>query len=140
MVCLVVVMVDCDCVLYIVVVCFGDIWRCSFVVTILLSLILFGEGQMSFVPAGLSFPGRSLERDLQMFDEFALFAIDKWYQLPANTPAIVAGEWCLAPLRVDLEDGQGFVLESSSCDNDSGEGSVYSSSSDREGAPFPSLR
>jgi hypothetical protein len=62
-----------------------DIWWCSFVVTILLSLVLFGEGQMSFVPAGFLFPGRSLERDLQLFDEFALIAIDKWYQLLANT-------------------------------------------------------
>ncbi len=26
-----------------------------------------------------------IERDLELFDEFALFAIDKWYQLPARS-------------------------------------------------------
>ncbi len=72
------------CVLYIVVVCVGDIWWCSFVVAILMSLVLFGEGQIPFVPAGRLFPGRSLERDLQLFDEFALFATEKWYELPAQ--------------------------------------------------------
>jgi hypothetical protein len=38
---------------------------------------------MSFVPAGRLFPGRSLERDLQLFNEFALFATEKWYELSA---------------------------------------------------------
>ena len=36
------------------------------------------------VAAGMH-PNRTIERDFQLFDEFALFAIDKWYQLPANS-------------------------------------------------------
>ncbi len=31
------------------------------------------------VPAGRLHPNRTIERDFQLFDEFALFAIDKWY-------------------------------------------------------------
>ena len=60
-----------------------------------LSLVLFGGGrQMArvpdvppnfLVPAGRLHPNRSIERDFQLFDEFAVFAIDKWYQLPANS-------------------------------------------------------
>ncbi len=37
------------------------------------------------VPAGRLYPNRSIGRDFELFDEFALFAIDKWYQLPANS-------------------------------------------------------
>ncbi len=36
-------------------------------------------------PAGVLHPNRGIERDLELFDEFALFAIDKWYQLPARS-------------------------------------------------------
>ncbi len=60
-----------------------------------LSLVLFGgERQMARVPdvppsflvaAGHLHPNRSIERDFELFDEFALFAIDKWYQLPAHS-------------------------------------------------------
>ncbi len=39
---------DCGCVWYIVIVCFGDIWWWSFVVTTLLSLVWVG--QMSRIP------------------------------------------------------------------------------------------
>ncbi len=59
-----------------------------------LSLVLFGRGrQMArvpdvppifLVPAGRLYPIRSIERDFELFDEFALFAIDKWYQVPAH--------------------------------------------------------
>ena len=59
-----------------------------------LSLVLFGGGrQMArvpdvppifLVPAGRLHPNRSIERDFELFDEFALFAIDKWYQVPAH--------------------------------------------------------
>jgi hypothetical protein len=76
-------------------VCVGDIWWWSFVVTTLLSLVLFGKGrQMArvpnvapnfLVPAGRLHPNRTIERDFELFDEFALFAIDKWYQLPAHS-------------------------------------------------------
>jgi len=61
----------------------------------ILSLVLFGGGrQMArvpdvppifLVPAGRLHPNRSIQRDFELFDEFALFAIDKWYQLPANS-------------------------------------------------------
>ncbi len=61
----------------------------------MLSLVLFGgERQMARVPdvppnflvaAGRLHPNRSIERDFELFDEFALFAIDKWYQLPAHS-------------------------------------------------------
>ncbi len=37
------------------------------------------------VPAGRLYPKRSIGRDFELFDEFALFAIDKWHQLPANS-------------------------------------------------------
>jgi hypothetical protein len=37
------------------------------------------------VPAGRLHPNRSIERDFELFDEFALFAMDKWYQLPAHS-------------------------------------------------------
>ncbi len=37
------------------------------------------------VPAGRLHPNRSIQRDFELFDDFALFAIDKWYQLPANS-------------------------------------------------------
>ncbi len=37
------------------------------------------------VPAGRLHPNRTIGRDLELFDEFALFAIDKWYQLPAHS-------------------------------------------------------
>ena len=60
----------------------------------ILSLVLFGGGrQMArvpdappifHVPAGILHPNRSIQRDFELFDEFAVFAIDKWYQLPAN--------------------------------------------------------
>jgi len=36
------------------------------------------------VAAGRLHPNRSIQRDFELFDEFAVFAIDKWYQLPAN--------------------------------------------------------
>ncbi len=79
-------------------VCVSDIWWLVFVVTIcchhLLSLFLFGGGrQMDRVPdvppiflapAGRLYPNRSIERDFELFDEFTLFAIDKWYQVPAH--------------------------------------------------------
>jgi len=60
----------------------------------ILSLVLFGGGrQMArvpdvppifLVPAGRLHPNRSIQRDFELFDEFAVFAIDKWYQLSAN--------------------------------------------------------
>ncbi len=37
------------------------------------------------VPASRLHPNRTIERDFQLFDEFTLFAIDKWYQLPAHS-------------------------------------------------------
>ncbi len=37
------------------------------------------------VRAGRLHPNRSIQRDFELFDEFALFAIDKWYQLPASS-------------------------------------------------------
>ncbi len=59
-----------------------------------LSLVLFGGGrQMArvpdvppifLVPAGRLYPNRSIELDFELFDEYALFAIDKWYQVPAH--------------------------------------------------------
>ncbi len=39
---------------------------------------------MSFAVAGRLFPGHSLERHLQLFDEFALFATEKWNELSAQ--------------------------------------------------------
>jgi hypothetical protein len=94
--------------------------------------------QSFLVPAGRLQPNWSIERDFELFDEFALFAIDKWYQLPTHSsvneedpegvPAFGAVEWSLAPLRVDVEAGEGFVLASSPCGVDSGKSGVYSSS------------
>ncbi len=77
--------------LWCVSVIFGGLFLLSpFVVT-----FLFGGGrQMARVPdlppnflrpAGILHPNRGIERDLELFDEFALFAIDKWYQLPAHS-------------------------------------------------------
>ncbi len=73
-------------------VCVGDIWWWSFVVTTLLLLVWVGQMSRipdvppsSLVPAGRLHPNRSIERDFELFDEFALFAIDKWYQLPAHS-------------------------------------------------------
>jgi len=76
-------------------VCVGDILVVCFCCHHLLSLVLFGGGrQMArvpdvppnfLVPAGRLYPKRSIGRDFELFDEFALFAIDKWYQLPANS-------------------------------------------------------
>ena len=37
------------------------------------------------VPAGRLHPNRSLERDFDLFNEFAVFAIDKWFHLPARS-------------------------------------------------------
>ena len=37
------------------------------------------------VSAGRLYPKRSIGRDFELFDELVLFAIDKWYQLPANS-------------------------------------------------------
>jgi hypothetical protein len=75
-----------------IVVLYGDIWWYSFVVTILLSLVWVGQMSRApdvppnfLVPAGRLHPNRTIERDFELFNEFALFAIDKWYQLPANS-------------------------------------------------------
>ncbi len=77
MVCGFVVMVDCDYLLYIVVVCFGDICWCS-----LLSPFCFvWVGSNVFCCCG-SFVPRS--QPLQLFDEFALFATEKWNELSAR--------------------------------------------------------
>ncbi len=47
---------------------------------------------------------------------------------PEGLLAFVAGKRHLAPLRVDMEDGQGFVLASASGGVDKDESEVYSSS------------
>jgi hypothetical protein len=76
------------------------LWCVSVILSVLLLLspflllVLFGgERQMArvpdappivLVPAGRLHPNRSIQRDFELFDEFALFAIDK-YQLPANS-------------------------------------------------------
>ena len=127
-----------------VVVCFGDIWWWSFVVTTLLSLVWVGQmpripdAPPSFlVPAGRLHPNRSIERDFELFDEFALFAIDKWYQLPAHSSVRkiqrvyqrlvrLSGVWLHFEWS-DLEAGKGFVLASSLSGVDPGAGGVYSS-------------
>ncbi len=46
---------------------------------------------------------------------------------PEGVPAFGAVEWGLAPLRVDLEADEGFVLASSSSSVNPDAGGVYSS-------------
>jgi hypothetical protein len=75
--------------------CLSGIFGGLLLLSPFLSLVLFGGGRQmarvpdvlpSFlVPAGRLHPNRTIERDFQLFDEFALFAIDKWYQLPAHS-------------------------------------------------------
>ena len=47
---------------------------------------------------------------------------------PEGVKAFGPVEWSLAPLRVDMEAGKGFVLASSSSGVDPGAGGVYSPS------------